>query len=116
MQYNLLKGSWNQGKGLQTSRPTLQIKDLFKSKKDVPVGKISKYSNIHGFRFGKEKYEQKDKMIDHQVECLRKSAEVHRQVRKYAQSIARPGIKLIDLCKQIESTLRYLIIFYSLTN
>ena len=45
-------------------------------------------------------------MINHKVECLRKSGEVHRQIRKYAQSIAKPGIKLVDLCKQIESTLR----------
>lgn len=42
-------------------------------------------------------------------EALRKSAECHRQVRKYAQSIIKPGIKLIDLCNQIESTNRKLI-------
>lgn len=92
---------------MNTSRPTLQIHQMFQSKKNIPEGKITKYSGIHGFRFQKEKYEQKDLMISHKVDCLRKSAEVHRQVRKYAQSIAKPGIKLVDLCKQIESTLRY---------
>lgn len=40
---------------------------------------------------------------------LRKAAECHRQVRKYAQSIIRPGVRLIDICQAIESTNRRLI-------
>ena len=52
---------------------------------------------------------QRDDMIKHRVTCLRKCAEIHRQVRKYAQSIARPGITMVELCKQIESTLRYIV-------
>ena len=85
------------------------MKDFFKKDEDIPEGEISKYKGIHGFRWKKEKYEQRDKMMEHRIFCLRKSAEVHRQVRKYAQKIARPGIKLVDLCKQIESTLRYIM-------
>ncbi len=36
------------------------------------------------------------------IQDLRKAAECHRQVRKYAQSIIRPGVKLIDICEKIE--------------
>ena len=32
----------------------------------------------------------------------RKAAEVHRQVRRYAQSFIKPGIKLIDMCTMLE--------------
>ena len=39
----------------------------------------------------------------------RKAAAVHRQVRQYAQSITKPGIKLIDLCKNMEAALQFII-------
>lgn len=32
----------------------------------------------------------------------RKAAEVHRQVRRHAQSYIKPGIKLIDMCTMLE--------------
>ena len=40
---------------------------------------------------------------------MRKAAECHRQVRKFAQQIIRPGKRLIDVCDQIENMNRYLI-------
>lgn len=40
---------------------------------------------------------------------LRKAAEAHRQVRKYAQSIVKPGMRLVDICEAIENTNRKLI-------
>jgi len=48
-------------------------------------------------------------LFEDKIASLRKAAEVHRQVRKYAQSIAKPGIKLVDLCTNLESVLRYLM-------
>ncbi len=43
------------------------------------------------------------------VKNLRKAAEAHRQVRKYAQSIIRPGARLVDICNGIENMARFLI-------
>lgn len=40
---------------------------------------------------------------------VRRAAEVHRQVRKYVQKIAVPGVKLIDMCEKLEETVRTLI-------
>jgi methionyl aminopeptidase len=40
---------------------------------------------------------------------VRCAAEVHRQVRSYAQSIIKPGIKLADMCELIENKNRELI-------
>lgn len=60
-------------------------------------------------RISSEEYKEKDKLMDYQIACLRKSAETHRQVRKYAQKIIRPGVRLIDICEKIEDMNRYLI-------
>ena len=40
---------------------------------------------------------------------VRQAAEVHRQVRKYVQTIALPGVKLFDLCERLEACVRQLI-------
>ena len=37
-------------------------------------------------------------------EMIRKSAECHRQVRKYAQTVIKPGMKMVDICNYIEKT------------
>jgi len=42
-------------------------------------------------------------------EDVRQAAEVHRQVRKYAQTFIKPGIKLIDMCETMENKVRELI-------
>ena len=40
---------------------------------------------------------------------MRKAAECHRQVRKYAQSVIKPGRRLVDICNDIENANRALI-------
>jgi methionyl aminopeptidase len=39
----------------------------------------------------------------------RKCAEVHRQVRKYAQKAIKPGMTMIEICEMIENGTRNLI-------
>ena len=43
------------------------------------------------------------------LEKVRHAAEVHRQVRHYAQSFIKPGIKLVDMCEKIEECNRRLV-------
>lgn len=43
------------------------------------------------------------------VNEVRKAAEVHRQVRQHMQKVIKPGIKLIDMCEQLENHVRTLI-------
>lgn len=40
---------------------------------------------------------------------MRKAAECHRQVRKYAQQIIKPGKRLIDICNEIEAANRRIV-------
>lgn len=45
----------------------------------------------------------------------RKAAEVHRQVRRHAQSYIKPGIKLIDMCTMLEEKVRVFAIILGLS-
>jgi methionyl aminopeptidase len=54
-------------------------------------------------------FRDKDKLHTSKVNDLRKAAECHRQVRKYAQTFIRPGMKLIDICERIEETNKRLV-------
>lgn len=40
---------------------------------------------------------------------VRKCAEVHREVRRYIRTIAKPGVRLFDLCETLEDSVRKLI-------
>lgn len=40
---------------------------------------------------------------------IRRAAEVHRQVRKYARRFIRPGMKLLDIAEEIETSARALV-------
>ena len=91
----------------QTSIPTIQIDDQF-SKKEFPVGEIMTYRDQE-WRTNSEEKRALERMMYYDVEKLRKAAEVHRQVRKYAQTIIKPGEKLIDICDRIENMNRYLV-------
>jgi methionyl aminopeptidase len=84
-----------------SSPPTIRI-DTQYPKKDFPENEIHPYKLDKSNRISAEEYKEKDKLLEHQIECLRKSAEVHRQVRKYAQTIIKPGERLIDICEKIE--------------
>jgi len=53
------------------------------------------------------KEREKAKLIDY--DDLRKAAECHRQVRRYAQTIVRPDKKYIDVCREIEESIRTVI-------
>lgn len=49
-----------------------------------------------------------ESMDDEFLNDYRKAAEVHRQVRQYAQSIAKPGIPMSQLAQEIEEGVRAL--------
>ena len=51
----------------------------------------------------------KEKLFDIEYESLRHAAECHRQVRRYAQTIIRPGASYLDIVKRIEDAARRLI-------
>mmetsp|Transcript_34862 Transcript_34862/g.36262 ORF Transcript_34862/g.36262 Transcript_34862/m.36262 type:complete len:540 (-) Transcript_34862:37-1656(-) len=96
------KVPWN-----QTNIPSKQIEEQF-PKGDYPVGQILEYKD-QTWRTNNEEKRALERLMSYDLQKLRKAAEVHRQVRKYAQKIIKPGERLIDICDRIENMNRYLI-------
>lgn len=44
-----------------------------------------------------------DLFCSEKIKNMRKAASIHKQVRKYAQSIIKPGVKIFDICENIDS-------------
>lgn len=81
------------------------------SKPPFPVGEIQEHpmeSNSH--RIGSAELRASERLSNETLLLkLRHASEVHRQVRKYAQSFIKPGIKLSDMCERLEETNRLLV-------
>lgn len=86
----------------QTFPPTIPVEDLFPNKR-YPTGQTHNYSEINSETI------KRDMSNFDLYNDIRLAAEVHKQTRAYAQSIIKPGIKLIDMCNQIETMLNTLI-------
>ena len=53
---------------------------------------------------------ESERLLHHDLyDKVRHASEVHRQVRHYAQSFIRPGIKLTDMCERLEECNRRLV-------
>lgn len=101
--------NWEDGPTTQTSPPTKTIDQQFPSMEWDKPGFIMAYANEQAWRNDNPECLKRDLLWHERLCSLRKAAEVHRQVRKYAQTIARPGIRLVDLCHGIEKTLRFIL-------
>ncbi|KAK1943713.1 Methionine aminopeptidase 2A [Phytophthora citrophthora] len=94
----------------QTDPPTIPIENLF-SGGHFPVGEIQNHpGDFNTFRFTNEEKRALDREQENTYESLRHAAEVHRHVRKFAQGMIKPGIKLIDLCTLLENKNRELVV------
>lgn len=101
--------NWKTGKSTQTTPPSIPIYIQYPSNDSLPTGLIVPYEGPLGVRFGEEKYVMQDEFIKEKIYCLRRSAEVHRQVRKHCQRTIRPGQRMIDIVTNIEKTLAYIM-------
>lgn len=50
-----------------------------------------------------------EKLFESTYNDIRRAAEVHRQVRKYMKNFIKPGMKLIDICEELENRVRLVI-------
>ncbi|CDI82377.1 methionine aminopeptidase, type II, putative [Eimeria acervulina] len=98
-------GSWPEEKpSQQTVPPTKTMQQLFPSG-DFPKGEIQLYASPPN---GAEAREA-ERLAEVDIEGLREAAECHRQVRRYAQSLLRPGLSLTELCNKLEAKTEELI-------
>ena len=82
--------------------PTVPIMDLY-PKGNFPLGECCDYQGLNAYRSTKAELKEQEKVHIEEYQHLREAAEVHRTARKYLQSIAKPGEKMIDLCESLEN-------------
>ena len=100
-------GSWKEEKWSQTNYPTKDIDELFPNK-DWPVGILSDYGPSNIWRSTDKEKQELDKVHEYELLSLRKGAECHKQIRKYAQRFIKPGMKMIDICIELEKMLKFI--------
>jgi len=102
-----LLGNWKRG-SVPVGNET-PVHEQFKN--GFPVGEIMEYTDDNGgaSRITDAEKREMERLSADIYEDVRRAAECHRQVRKFAQSICKPGIRLIDLCEQLEEKNRKLV-------
>jgi methionyl aminopeptidase len=73
-----------------------------------PEGEIVEYKNENAYRTTNEEKRYLDRMNNDFLQEYRQGAEVHRQVRQYAQKNIRPGQTLTEIAEGIEDSVRAL--------
>ncbi|RPD65115.1 peptidase M24A methionine aminopeptidase [Lentinus tigrinus ALCF2SS1-6] len=96
----------------QTEPPTVGLTKLFPDGK-FPEGELHEYKDDNSYRTTSEekRYDERMAMEDPEITYnnIRRAAEVHRQVRKYARKTIRPGMRMIDIAEMIENGVRNLV-------
>lgn len=92
----------------QTNPPSVGLSELFKDGV-YPEGEWQSYKDDQRWRETSEEKRQLERLEFDMINEVRKAAEVHRQVRQYVQTIAKPGVLLIDMCEKLEECSRKLI-------
>jgi len=104
-----LIGNWR-STGVPVGCETPVHKQQFPNGK-YPEGEIMEYNEHNGgtFRITDAEKRESERLVADIYDDIRRAAECHRQTRKFAQSIIKPGIKLIDMCEQLEEMNRKLV-------
>jgi len=98
---------------VQTEPPTVPICELYPNG-NLPVGEIMEHPIAQDDakaknRFNGEEARAMDRMLIDMYDEIRLAAEAHRQTRQYIQRWVKPGMKMIDICEELENTARRLI-------
>ncbi|KWX15840.1 Methionine aminopeptidase [Giardia duodenalis assemblage B] len=84
----------------QTTPPTLPVHDFF-GEKPYPVGRLLWSADPQSSDFVPTDNE-------HVRKCMRRAAEIHRQVRTYARSVLKVGVSMYSAAEDIEARIRLL--------
>lgn len=95
------------GAKTQTSPPTVPVSQLF-ANGAYPEGEICDYKDENLYRTTNEEKRHLDRMNNDFLAEYRQGAEVHRQVRQWAQKNIKPGQTLTEIAEGIENGVRSL--------
>lgn len=91
----------------QTDPPRVMISQLFPNK-TYPKGEEVEYKDDNNYRTTNEEKRHLDNLNSEFLTDYREAAEVHRQVRQWAQKTIKPGQTLTDIANGIEDSVRAL--------
>jgi len=97
----------------QTDPPTLPVSDLFPDG-NFPEGQILEHPNAQNDQKAKDRYTSEEARAVDRLQLdmyneIRQAAEAHRQTRQHIQRWVKPGMTMIDICQELETTARKLI-------
>jgi len=92
----------------QTWPPTVPVTVQYPTGK-VPVAEEHEYLDANRYRTTSAELRERERLFSVSYEEVRTAAECHRQVRKYMQSIIKPGMLMTDMCEQLEDLNRKLV-------
>jgi methionyl aminopeptidase len=96
----------------QTDPPRVGLSKFFQDG-IYPEGEVQPYKDDNAWRTTSEEKRYLEKMANEDMETtyqnIRRAAEVHRQVRKYARRMIRPGMAMTDIANNIEDSIRALV-------
>ncbi|ETV96126.1 methionine aminopeptidase, type II [Aphanomyces invadans] len=93
----------------QTEPPTIPVAKLF-AVGSFPKGEEQEHpGDFNTYRITSAEKRAAERENEAFYDRLRYASEVHRQVRKFAQGLIKPGIRLIDLCEALENKNRELV-------
>lgn len=95
------------GAKVQSEPPRVPVSNLFPNGQ-YPEGEIVEYLNDNAYRTTDEEKRYLDRMNNDFLQEYRQGAEVHRQVRQYAQKNIKPGQTLTEIAEGIEDSVRAL--------
>jgi methionyl aminopeptidase len=95
------------GAKVQSEPPRVPVSSLFPNGQ-YPEGEIVEYLNDNAYRTTNEEKRYLDRMNNDFLQEYRQGAEVHRQVRQYAQKNIKPGQTLTEIAEGIEDSVRAL--------
>lgn len=106
------KKSNKKKKTVQSEPPRVGLSKIFKDG-IYPVGEEVEYANDTTSRITSEEKRYLEKMTHEDPETtytsIRRAAEVHRQVRSYAQKSIKPGMSMTEIAELIEDGTRALV-------
>lgn len=93
---------------VQSNPPRVPLSTLFPNNQ-YPEGEIVDYKDENSYRTTDEEKRHLDRMNNDFLTDYRKAAEIHRQVRQYAQKeLLKPGRSLTEMAEGIEDSVRAL--------
>ena len=101
-----LNGGFPAGQSVPPKKP---VASLLRGGTAFPAGDMFDYVGTNDFRTSSAEKRALENLRAGVYNDLRHAAEVHRQVRKFMQSVIKPGVKLFDMCEQLEDTTRRLL-------